>query len=141
MMSLKSILIDSNVWINIWQGNQQAKSFLDFVLKHQYTLIVTEHILSELTRKITQNKEKILAWFLKLHPKEIRILHDKDSVREEATRLSNSYSFCHYPDNRILASCKENTAVLVTFDKKLLLSADFEGVLACTPHNFQRLYT
>lgn len=139
-MTLKSVLLDSNVWINIWQGNNPSKDLLLFLIKRKYILVIPEHVLSELTRKIQQNKGKILDWFLKFHPTEIRFLHDQENIKLEASKLSNSYQFCHYPDNRLLASCKENMFVLITNDRKLLMSANFEGVLACTPKDFTRLY-
>lgn len=132
------VLIDTCAWIRIWQGSITASKFLSFILNHGYTLVVPEDVTNELCHKLEQTKDKIMSWILRHKPKELRIVHYTTSSSKEASELSRRYGFCHFPDNRLLAFCKINEAMLVTYDRNLLLTAELEGVLACTPENFRR---
>ena len=78
----------------------------------------------------------MITWLIKQNPMKLTFTRDTKSVIETGEQLKNNFSFCHYPDNLILAQCKEDDSVLLTRDRKLLQSADYAGIMACKPKDF-----
>lgn len=136
--TINSVLIDSCIWIKIWRGDAISRNFIQTAIRRHYVLVVPENVITELCRKLGRTKEAIVSWIMHLEPEEIRLIRDKPGIGTEADRLRYQYSFCHYPDNRLLAISKDGTCILVTYDRQLLQSANFEGVLACRPEEFGR---
>ena len=133
---ISQILPDSNIWIDYFRGNTRSSKLFEIVIKHHFTVIVPEIVLFEVSKKIKHGQEKILSWIIKKSPTEVRFLRDSKLICNQAEKLKTQFSFCHEPDNRILATAQANDAVLVTRDRKLLNTAGFVGVMACTPTNF-----
>ena len=133
---ISQILPDSNIWIDYFRGNTRSSKLFEIVIKHHFTVIVPEIVLFEVSKKIKHGQEKILSWIIKKSPTEVRFLRDSKLICNQAEKLKTQFSFCHEPDNRILATAQANDAVLVTRDRGLLNTANFVGVMACTPTNF-----
>lgn len=132
----KSIVLDSNIMIEVLHGDVKSTKPLITAIKHGYEIIIPEHVLSEVNKKIRDGKYKTISWLFNQNPMKLSFTRDSRSVIENAKKLAYSYSFCHFPDNRILAQCKENDSILMTMDGKLLQSADYAGIMACKPKDF-----
>jgi len=129
-------LPDSNSWIDYFKGNARSSKFFELAIRHHFTIIIPQIVLFEVSKKIQCGQEKILSWIIKNAPTEVRFVKDSKLISNQAEKLKNQFSFCHSPDDKILAMAQANDAVLVTNDKALLNSANFVGVMACTPKNF-----
>jgi len=130
---ISQILLDSNPWIDYFNGSQKASKLLENVIRHNFTIIIPEIVLFEVSKKIHHGQEKILSWIIKKTPTEVRFLKDSKLIYNKAKEFESQFSFCHTPDDRILATAQVNDAVLVTRDRGLLNTANFVGVMACTP--------
>lgn len=137
----RPILSDSNVWISAFTNKPSYLKDIRTVAAKGYSIIVSNHVFNEVSRKIPSGREKIMDFLFNVKCPEIKILRDQNEIIQSAEDIETRFSFCHFPDNRLLASAKINTAVLVTSDRDLLRAADFEGVMACTPKNFVRFAT
>jgi predicted nucleic acid-binding protein len=133
---IKSIVLDSNVIIGVLRGDEKSAKPLRKAIKRGYEIIISEHVLREVNRKIGDGEFRMITWLFKQNPMKLTFTRDTPSVIENAKKLTDSYSFCHWPDNRILAQCKEDDSVLLTRDGKLLQSADYAGIMACRPKDF-----
>ena len=56
------------------------------------------------------------------------IIDDYQEVKEDARRMNKRYCYLHNGDDKILAATKKAGAVLVSNDRKFLVSGDLEGV-------------
>ena len=133
---IKSIIPDSNVIIGALRGDEKSAKHLRKAIQRGYEIIIPEHVKREVNRKIKNGTSLMIAWFDKQKTMKLTFTRDTQSVIENAKKLKDSYSFCHYPDNLILAQCKEQDSVLKTRDGKLLQSADYAGIMACKPKDF-----
>ena len=52
---------------------------------------------------------------------------------ETAQQITNQFQICHNGDNKILSLCQAKNFVLVTFDRMLLKTCQFIGVVAFHP--------
>ena len=133
---IKSIIPDSNLIIGVLRGDAQSIKTIKKAIKHGYEIIISEHVQREVGRIVKDGKLRMISWLIKQNPMKLTFTRDTQSVIENAKKLKDSYSFCHYPDNLILAQCKEQDSVLMTRDGKLLQSADYAGIMACKPKDF-----
>jgi predicted nucleic acid-binding protein len=62
---------------------------------------------------------------------------EDESIVREANELDQKYLSCHFPDSYYLVHCRNTSAVLVTYDKKLKEVARMEGIMACSPANYR----
>ena len=85
---------------------------------------------------VKDGKLRMISWLMKQNPMKLTFTRDTKTIIESGDQLKNNYAICHWPDNRILAQCKEDDSVLLTRDMKLLQSADFAGIMACKPKDF-----
>ena len=133
---IKSIVLDSNIVIGVLRRDEKSAKHLRKAIQRGYEIIIPEHVKREVNRKIKNGTSLMIAWFDKQKTMKLTFTRDTQSVIENAKKLKDSYSFCHYPDNLILAQCKEQDSVLMTRDGKLLQSADYAGIKACKPKDF-----
>jgi predicted nucleic acid-binding protein len=133
---IKSIIVDSNVIIGAIRGDEKSAKPLRKVIRQGSEIIIPEHVQREVSRIVKDGKLRMMTWLIKQNPMKLTFTRNTKSVIETGEQLKNNYSFCHYPDNLILAQCKEQDSVLFTRDRKLLQSADYAGIMACKPKDF-----
>jgi len=133
---INSIILDSNVIIGVLRGDAQSIKTIKKAIKQGYEIIIPEHVQREVSRIVKDGKLCMVLWLMKQNPMKLTFTRDTKSIIEAGEQLKNSFSFCHYPDNLILAQCKEQDSVLLTRDGKLLQSADYAGIMACKPKDF-----
>jgi rRNA-processing protein FCF1 len=130
---IKSIVLDSNVMIGILHGDIESIKTVKKIINRGYEIIIPEHVQREVGRIVKDGKLGMISWLMKQNPMKLTLTRDTKSIIETGDQLKNNYAICHWPDNRILAQCKEDDSVLLTRDMKLLQSADFAGIMACKP--------
>ena len=133
---IKSILPDSNAIIGVLRGDAQSIKTIKKAIKQGYEIIIPEHVQREVGRIVKDGKLLMVLWLMKQNPMKLTFTRDTKSIIQAGEQLKNSFSFCHWPDNLILAQCKEQDSVLLTRDGKLLQSADYAGIMACKPKDF-----
>ena len=133
---IKSIIVDSNVIIGAIRGDEKSAKPLKKAIRQGSEIIIPEHVQREVGRIVKDGKLRMMTWLIKQNPMKLTFTRNTKSVIETGEQLKNNYSFCHYPDNLILAQCKEDDSVLFTRDRKLLQSADYAGIMACKPKDF-----
>ena len=125
--------------IDAFDGNQKTLAFKDRLSKRKdLTLLVSDHVIFEVAkvaRMSVQEAENAVRAFARDN-KVARLEDDKD-ILADAVKLSLQYDYCHYPDSIYLAHCRNQGAVLVTYDRKLRDVARIEGIMACSPDNFR----
>ena len=133
------ILLDCCTIISALEGNPQALIFREKLSRRKdLTLLVPECVISEaakVARMSAQEAENAIRGFA--HDKEIIRLEDDRETLVDAIALTARYDYCHYPDSIYLAHCRNQGAVLVTYDRKLKEVARMEGIMACSPDNFR----
>ena len=135
-MPINKTVLDSNPCIGILRNDLKSINMIKKAVKNDFEIIVPSHVLREVNKIVKNGKIRLIVWLLDQKAVNLSFPTDTKSVIETGEQLRNSYSFCHYPDNLILAQCKENDAVLLTRDRKLLQSADYAGIMACKPKDF-----
>lgn len=133
---IKSIIVDSNVIIGAIRGDEKSAKPLKKAIRQGSEIIIPENVQREVGRIVKDGKLRMMTWLIKQNPMKLTFTRNTKSVIETGEQLKNNYSFCHYPDNLILAQCKEDDSVLFTRDRKLLQSADYAGIMACKPKDF-----
>ena len=133
---IKSIIVDSNVIIGAIRGDEKSAKPLKKAIRQGSEIIIPENVQREVGRIVKDGKLRMMTWLIKQNPMKLTFTRNTKSVIETGEQLKNNYSFCHYPDNLILAQCKEQDSVLFTRDRKLLQSADYAGIMACKPKDF-----
>lgn len=133
------ILLDSCSIIDAFEGNQRTLEFKERLSKRKdLTLLVPDHVISEVAkvaRMSVQEAENAVRAFAR--DNKVTRLQDDREILADAVKLSLHYDYCHYPDNIYLAHCRNQGAVLVTYDRKLRDVARMEGIMACSPDNFR----
>mgnify|MGYP001247942819 CR=1 FL=1 len=131
------IMADSNVIIDECYMPERNTSFWKAVRKSQADIAVDDAILSEVRRKTGKTSNEVLEKITKSFKKPV-LIDDCQDVWDDARRMNEKYHYLHRGDDRILAATKKAGAVLVTNDKKFLLSASLEGIQAFSRKVFVR---
>ena len=121
--------------IQLFRGNHSSVILQDVVLKEasKILLILQDVVLKEASKILQIPKEQVVEKIGSILRKDVQVFTTTDSMKNEATRYENQYGICHNPDSKILAAAKSFSWTLLTMDKKMLQTAEFEGILALNP--------
>ena len=130
------IILDSNG--HITKGHQ-ATHLLTILAgkmgRYNAKLVLPRIVLKEVSKVTRTSQNKILKRIFKIYNKTL-LLADNDKIRAEAKRLETHFYECHAADSIILATAKIMCGILVTNDRKLLRTAELEGVQAYSVKEF-----
>ncbi|MEO9307561.1 MAG: PIN domain-containing protein [Nitrososphaera sp.] len=96
-------------------------------------IILCDVVISEVNRVRGYAKDYIISKISKILGRQVQVLQTNLQEREDAKKLSTNFLQCHKGDNLILAFCKIQDYILVTFDRALLQTCNFVGVIAFSP--------
>ncbi len=134
MLQFESMLaLDSCVVIATIKSPQTARKILRFFRGTNSRVILQDVVLKETSRILQISKEKIIEKIGSILKKEVQVFATTDSMRNEATKYENQYGICHTPDSEILAAAKTFSWTILTMDRKMKQTAEFEGILALNP--------
>lgn len=132
------IVLDSCVVIEALKNPLVAKKIVA-LFRGKHSRIVLQDIVLNEAQKITGlSKEEVLRRISLILHKEAYVFVTSEQMRIEAQRIEQKYGICHYPDSLILASCKISSWTLISYDRNILRSAEFEGILAFNPSRIGR---
>ena len=123
------IMADSNMIIDECRMPGKNTAFWKAARKSNANIAVDDTILSEVHRKTGKTRNEVVEKITKSFKRPV-LIDDCQEVQDDARRMNEKYLYLHRGDDRILAATKKAGAVLVTNDKKFLLSASLEGVQA-----------
>jgi hypothetical protein len=135
------LLLDTCAIISACQKKPEVIAFKNKIAKRRDVRIIVPSILVREVSKIARINQAESLSLIESFSEFGQIDYvDIAPVAKEAEALVAKYpTYCHYPDNYYLIYCREQGAVLVTFDNNLRVVAKMEGVMTCSPGNF-RIY-
>jgi len=137
-MTNQKVLLDCCTIIAAKDGRPDAIAFQRKLSRRKdLELLVPDLVVKEVSRVARIPIEEAERLARSFSSGTIERLTDDESIAREASELYQRYLSCHYPDSHYLVHCRNTTAVLVTYDKKLREVARMEGIMTCSPGNYR----
>ncbi len=133
MNQIQNVALDSCVVIDIIEKPKVASKLKARLRGKSIKIILCDVVLGEVKRVRGYSPEKVIVKVSKLLGRKVELSKvDKNNV-ETAQQITNQFQICHNGDNKILSLCQAKNFVLVTFDRMLLKTCQFIGVVAFHP--------
>jgi len=137
-MTNQKVLLDCCTIIAAKDGRPDAIAFQRKLSRRKdLELLVPDLVVKEVSRVARIPIEEAERLARSFSSGTIERLTDDESIAREASELDQRYLSCHYPDSHYLVHCRNTTAVIVTYDKKLREVARMEGIMTCSPGNYR----
>ena len=120
-------MADSNVIIDEYWEPAKNVDFWKAARKSEANIAIDDTVLSEVRRKTGSTKDAIIEKITRSFKRPV-IIDDCQEVNEDARRMNERYCYLHNGDDKILAATKKAGAILVSNDRKFLVSGTLEGV-------------
>jgi predicted nucleic acid-binding protein len=130
-MNQIQIALDSCVVIDVIEKPKVATKLKDSLRGKSIKIVLCDTVLSEVYRVRGYLPQYIIAKISKILGREIELSAMEDN--NSAIAITNQFQICHNGDNKILSLCQAKDFVLVTFDRMLLKTCQFVGVVAFHP--------
>ena len=130
---IQKIALDSCVVIDIMEKPKVASGLKASLRGKSVKIILCDVVLGEVRRVRGYSTEKVIARISKLLGRKIELSEVDKSNVQNAQQITNQFQICHNGDNKILSLCQGKNFVLVTFDRMLLRTCQFLGVVAFHP--------
>jgi len=133
MNQTQNIALDSCVVIDIMEKPKVASGLKARLRGKSVKIILCDVVLGEVKRVRGYSSEKIIAKLSNLLGRKIELSQSNEDSISNANQITNQFQICHNGDNKILSLCQAKDFVLVTFDRMLLKTCSFVGVVAFHP--------
>ena len=133
MNQTQNIALDSCVVIDIMEKPGVASGLKARLRGKSVKIILCDVVLGEVKRVRGYLPEKVIAKVSFLLGRKIELSESDDESISNASQISNQFQICHNGDNKILSLCQAKDFVLVTFDRMLLKTCEFVGVVSFHP--------
>jgi predicted nucleic acid-binding protein len=133
MITNQTLALDSCVVISMMEDPGLGQRLKQSLKGKSIRIVLCDIVLSEVRRNRGYTKTSIVAKLSKLLGREIEVVETNKEEKNDAEKISLNYLECHRGDNIILAFCKLRDFILVTFDRALLRTCNFVGVMAFHP--------
>ena len=127
------LALDSCVVIATIRSPKIARKVIRLFRGNNSRVVLQDVVLKEASRILKISKEEIIEKIGSILKKEVQVFATTDSMRNQATKYEQQYGICHNPDSEILAAAKAFTWTVLTMDRKMIQTAEFEGILALNP--------
>lgn len=127
------LALDSSIVIATIKSPKIARKVIRLFRGNHSSVILQDVVLKEASKILQIPKEQVIEKIGSILRKEIQVFTTTDSMRNESIRYENQYGICHNPDSKILAAAKAFSWTVLTMDRKMLQTAEFEGILALNP--------
>lgn len=128
------LALDSCVLIEALKTPKFAHKVTRLFLGKHCRVVLQDVVLKESERVLRMPREIIIQRIRDILRKEVFVFATTDEMRQFATKIEKQYGICHNPDSTILAAAKIHSWTLLSVDKSVLRTADFEGILAFNPY-------
>lgn len=132
------VVLDSCVVIDVLRKPSIAKKILSLFHGKRSRIVLQDVVLTEVNRILRISKEEIIRKISLIFHKEPYLFSTSEQMRQTSVEIQQKYGICHFPDSLIIAACKLLSWTLFSFDRNLLQSAEFEGILAFNPSRVGR---
>jgi len=129
----QTITLDSCVIIDLLTKPGIADKIRRQMKGKSVRIVLCDIIVSEVRRVLGKNSQNWIPKLSKLLGRPVVVLQIQNDEKSDAKQISNQYKICHNGDNFILAFCKAKNFILLTFDRMLLKTCEFLGVVAFHP--------
>jgi predicted nucleic acid-binding protein len=137
-MTNHKVLLDCCTIIAAKDGRPDAVAFQKKLSRRKdLELLVPDLVVKEVSRIAGIPVEEAERLARSFSSGTVSLLADDESIIQEASELGHKYLSCHFPDSHYLVHCRNTSAVLVTYDKKLKQVARMEGIMTCSPGNYR----
>jgi len=133
MITTQNITLDSCVVIGMIEGPRLGMKLKRGLKGKSVKIVLCDIVLSEVNRVRGYAKDYIVSKISKILGRSVELQQTNFQEKEDAQKLSGQFLECHNGDNVILALCKIRDYILVTFDRALLRTCNFVGVIAFNP--------
>ncbi len=130
-MNQSKIALDSCVVIDIIEKPKVASKLKANLRGKSVKIILCDTVLSEVYRVRGYVESFVIGKISKILGREIEL--SKMESDDSADIITNQFQICHNGDNKILSLCQARDFVLITFDRMLLKTCQFVGVVAFHP--------
>ena len=126
-MNQIQIALDSCVVIDLIEKPKVASKLKACLRGKPVKIILCDIVLSEVYRVRRYLPQYVISKISKILGRDIKLsaMEDDDS----AIAISEQFQICHNGDNKILRLCQAKNFVLITFDRMLLKTCQFVGVV------------
>ena len=128
------LALDSCVVIETIKNPRFAKKVSGLFTGAHSRVVLQDVVLKESERILLMSKELVVKKIREILRKEVYVFATTNEMRQSATKMEKQYGICHNPDSIILAAAKTHSWTLLSIDKGVLRTAEFEGILAFNPH-------
>lgn len=128
------LALDSCVVIETIKNPKFANKVIRLFAGNYARIVLQDVVLKESERILQKPREFIIQKIRGILRKEVFVFATTDEMRHAATKMEKQYGMCHSPDSIILAAAKTHSWTLLSIDKGVLRTAEFEGILAFNPH-------
>ena len=133
MITTQNIALDSCVVISMIEDPRLGMKLKQGLKGKSVKIVLCDIVLSEVNRVRGYAKDYIVSKISKILGRSVELQQTNSQEKEDAQKLSGQFLECHNGDNIILALCKIRDYILVTFDRALLRTCNFVGVVAFSP--------
>lgn len=132
------VVLDACVVIDVLAKPIIARKILALFHGKRFRIVLQDVVLTEVQRILRTSKEEIIRRISLILRKEPYIFVTTEQMRQISTEIQQKYGICHFPDSLIVAACKLRSWTLFSFDRNMIQSAEFEGILAFNPSRVRR---
>ena len=130
---IQKIALDSCVVIDLIEKPQVAFGLKARLKGKSIKIVLCDVVLQEVQRVRGLSAKTIIEKITKILGREIELSSVNEENKDTANDISNQFQICHNGDNKILSLCQAKDFVLVTFDRMLLKTCEFVGVVSFHP--------
>ncbi len=128
-----TLALDSCIVIATIRSSKIARKVIQLFRGNVFRVVLQDVVLKETSKILKISKEEIIKKIGSILKKEVEVFATTDSMKNQATKYEQQYGICHNPDSKILAAAKAFTWTVLTMDRKMIQTAEFEGILALNP--------
>ncbi len=133
MNQTQNIAFDSCVIIDIIEKPKVASKLKSHLRGKSLSIVLCDVVLQEVQRVRGLSPKITIEKISKILGRPIELSEIDEQNKTTANEITNQFQICHNGDNKILSLCQSKDFVLVTFDRMLLKTCEFLGVVGFHP--------
>lgn len=130
---IQKIALDSCVVIDLIEKPGVASGLKARLRGKSISIVLCDVVFQEVQRVRGLDKKTVIEKISKVLGRPIELSEIDEQNKTTANEITNQFQICHNGDNKILSLCQAKDFVLVTFDRMLLKTCEFLGVVGFHP--------
>ena len=130
---IQKIALDSCVVIDIIEKPKVAFGLKARLKGKSIKVILCDVVLNEVQRVRGLSPQIVIEKISKILGRQVELSKSNQENKNNADEITNQFQICHNGDNKILSLCQAKDFVLVTFDRMLLKTCEFVGIVGFHP--------